>query len=111
KFSRKSQNQIIFSLQQRLISMSVGRMTLYNYELEDFNQGLCWTNGFFLLSNNTISKNQLKKLDKSREQQISYIKRKIKKLQKEAEDIDDIPKHLRDIYFGKPFSYYQYIDK
>lgn len=111
KFSRKSQNQIIFSLQQRLISMSVGRMTLYNYELEDFNQGLCWTNGFFLLSNNTISKKQLKKLDKSREQQISYIKRKIKKLQKETEDIDDIPKHLRDIYFGKPFSYFQYIDK
>jgi hypothetical protein len=111
KFSRKSKNQILFSLQQRFVSMSVGRVTLYNYEVKGVNQGLCWTNGFCLLTKNRILSKQLKELDKKREQQMAYLKRFIDDLEKETENIDDLPKHLEDMYFGKPFSYYQFIGK
>lgn len=109
KFSRKSKRQIVFSLEQRLISMSVGRVTMFNYDSKDDIQGLCWTNGFKLLSNNKIAVKQLKELDKRREQQIQYIKRYIKLLSKKSEQIDELPKHLDDIYFGKPFSYFQHL--
>ena len=111
EFSRKSQNQIIFSLQQRLISMSAGRITIYNYK--DIEQGLCWTNGFNLLSKNKIAINQLKKLDTSREQQISYLKRKISYLDKENNDKDERPPYMlkQDLFFGKPFSYSEFLDK
>ncbi len=110
-FSRKSKNQIEFSLQQRLISMSTGRITIYNYDSVD--QGLCWTNGFNLLNNNEVSQKQLKELDKRREQQISYLKRSIMELNTQNEDEDERPDYMKkqNIYFGKPFSYVQFLDK
>ncbi|WP_394970949.1 reverse transcriptase domain-containing protein [uncultured Croceitalea sp.] len=109
KYSRKSKRQILFSLQQRLVSMSVGRATLYNYNKEGVNQGLCWTNGFSLLNNNKIVSRQLKELDKRREQQISYLKRMINHLTKTTDNPDSLPENMEEMYFGKPFSYYQYI--
>ena len=92
KYSRKSKRQILFSLQQRLVSMSVGRATLYNNDIEDVNQGLCWTNGFSLLNNNKIVSRQLKELDKRREQQISYPKRFINHLRKKLITLIHCPK-------------------
>ncbi|MUH36208.1 hypothetical protein D9O36_10175 [Zobellia amurskyensis] len=109
KFSRKSKNQLLFSLQQRFISMSVGRITIYNFDDSDLNHGLCWTNGFCLLNENPIAKKQLRELDKRREQQLSYLKRYLDDLEKEVTQSDEIPKHVRDIYFGLPFSYYNHI--
>ncbi|MCK0159592.1 reverse transcriptase domain-containing protein [Allomuricauda sp. F6463D] len=110
KFSRKSKQQIIYSHQQRLMSMSVGRVELYNYQ-NNINQGLCWINGFRVLKNNKIVSKQLKLLDKKREQQISYLKRELRYLKKKKLKQDKIPKHRRNIYYGKPFSYYQFISK
>ncbi|MDO3695694.1 reverse transcriptase domain-containing protein [Wenyingzhuangia sp. chi5] len=109
KYSRKTINQIIFSLQQRLISMSVGRVTIYNYEENNLNQGLCWTNGFHLLNENKIVLKQLKELDKRREQQILYLKRMISHLNKETNDKDDLPKYMEELYFGVPYSYYNHL--
>ncbi len=107
EYSRKSKTQIIFSLQQRLISMSVGRVTILNYK--EGKQGLCWTNGFKLLRNNKITVKQLKYLDRRREQQISYLKRQIDHLKKEVEDTDVLPDYMDDIYFGLPYSYYNHL--
>ncbi|RBW56531.1 hypothetical protein DS884_13775 [Tenacibaculum sp. E3R01] len=109
KYSRKTINQIVFSLQQRLISMSVGRVTIYNYDKTNLNQGLCWTNGFHLLNNNKIAMKQLKELDKRREQQILYLKRIISHLDKETDGQDDLPKYMEELYFGLPYSYYNHI--
>lgn len=108
-FSRKSKTQILFSLEQRLISMSVGRVTLYNYNQIQEVQGLCWTNGFNLLTENKIVSKQMRELDKRREQQIQYVKRYLNLLNKKAKKVDVLPNHLEDIYFGKPFGYFQYI--
>lgn len=114
KYSRKNKNQIIFSLQQRLISMSVGRVTIYNFDNNNLNQGLCWTNGFHLLFKNSdakkkIATKQLQELDKRREQQILYLKRIISHLDKESDHQDKLPKYLEDIYFGVPYSYYNHV--
>ncbi|AXT59532.1 hypothetical protein D1816_03905 [Aquimarina sp. AD10] len=116
EYSRKSKNQIVFSLQQRLISMSVGRATIYDSAAtENINQGLCWTNGFHLLGRNSeikkrIIAKQLKELDKRREEQITYLRRMIAHLEKETDDQDDLPKYMEDLYFGVPFSYYNYVN-
>lgn len=107
--SRKTINQIVFSLQQRLISMSVGRVTIYNYDNKNLNQGLCWTNGFHLLNENKIAIKQLKELDKRREQQILYLKRIISHLDKETDGQDVLPKYMEELYFGVPYSYYNHI--
>ena len=114
KYSRKTRNQIVFSLQQRLISMSVGRVTIYNFDDNNLNQGLCWTNGFHLLYKNSEEKkriviSQLKELDKRREQQILYLKRMIMHLDKKAKNIDKLPKYMDQIYFGVPYSYYNHV--
>ncbi len=108
KYSRKTKNQIVFSLQQRLISMSVGRITIYNYNDSDLKQGLCWTNGFNLLNDNRTTIRQLKELDKRREQQISYLKRQIAILDIKNEDEDESPDYMKrqNLFFGVPFSYF-----
>ncbi len=110
KYSRKTKNQIVFSLQQRLISMSVGRVTIYDYDKNHLNQGLCWTNGFHLLSDNKIAVKQLRELDKRREQQILYLKRIIFHLDKKTDDQDDLPKYMEDLYFGVPYSYFNHLN-
>tara|TARA_B100000678_G_scaffold291221_1_gene306974 strand:+ start:31050 stop:32993 length:1944 start_codon:yes stop_codon:yes gene_type:complete len=109
KYSRKTINQIVFSLHQRLISMSVGRITIYNYNKKNLNQGLCWTNGFHLLSENEIALKQLKELDKRREQQISYLKRIISHLNKKTDNQDELPKYMEELYFGVPYSYFNHL--
>lgn len=110
KYSRKTRNQISFSLEQRLISMSVGRVTIYNYNDGNTDQGLCWTNGFHLLKENKIVLKQLKELDKRREEQMLYLKRVISHLDKKTNDQDDLPKYMEDLYFGVPYSYYNHIN-
>jgi len=107
-FSRKSKGQIIFSLQQRLISMSVGRVTVHNYKNYSKND-LCWTNGFNLIRKNKITINQFKYLDRRREQQIAYLSKMINKLEKDSDEIDDLPKYMKDLYYGLPYSYYNYV--
>lgn len=107
--SRKSKRQIVFSLQQRLHSMSVGRIQLHNYQ--DGKQGLCWTTGFEMIKGNknkNISK-QLKGLDSFREKQIWRLGQELKELNKKSVN----PEFLQDdeeIYFGSPFSYHNYLN-
>lgn len=105
--SRKSKRQIIFSLQNRLNSMSVGRIKLHNYKAGK--QGLCWTNGFEMIKgkrNKNISR-QLKDLDSFREKQIWRLKQNLKTLNKKSEKPDEMK---QDIYFGSPYSYHNYLN-
>lgn len=107
--SRKSKRQIVFSLQNRLNSMSVGRIKLYNYKLGE--RGLCWTNGFQMIKgrkNRCIVK-QLKELDSFREKQIWRLKQRLITLNKKSENPDD--DNDNDIYFGSPYSYHNYLNE
>lgn len=107
KNARLSKNQIVFRTQQKLISMSVGRVTIHNHKRPS-EQGLCWTNGFKKLTLNRISSKQLRYLDRRRHLQIGRINRELIKIVREKDNIN-FPEELKKIYFGAAFSYYNYL--
>jgi Reverse transcriptase (RNA-dependent DNA polymerase) len=104
--SRKSLKQISYSLNQRLISMSVGRVKLHNYETHKYS--FSWANGFKILTDNPTSKSQLRFLDKSREKQNGRLRKKITLLTKKNETPDIQESGVHEFY-GTPFSYYGYL--
>ncbi|AYN03749.1 reverse transcriptase domain-containing protein [Flavobacterium sp. 140616W15] len=105
--ARLSKGQIVFRIQQRLISMSVGRVTIHNHK-RPLEQGFCWTNGFKKLDKNRISSKQLRFLDKRRNIQIQRINRELNKIVKETE-VATFPDDLKHIKFGGAYSYYNYL--
>lgn len=99
QISKKSINQQIFALHNRLISMSVGRIKLYK---SNHNNNMCWTNGFRLLTHNKSAQAQLKMLDRNRGRRLYKTKKVLADLARPTSNPDDnVPKH----YFGHPFSY------
>lgn len=105
--ARLSKDQIIFRTQQRLISMSVGRVTIHNH-IKPLEQGFCWTNGFKKLEKNRISSKQLRYLDKRRNLQINRIRRELKKVVKETHNTI-FPEALKKLHFGGAYSYYNFL--
>ncbi len=101
KFSRKSKRQQVFALENRLISMSVGRVKVFNYK--EYLPSYCWTNGFKKVNRNRILIKQLRLLDRSREKQIKRFLGKLMNLNKDADTPDD-PK-ITSNFFGNPYSY------
>jgi len=104
--SRKSKRQQTFALKNRLISMSVGRVKLYNYKTEK--NGLCWTNGFQCLTLNPISRSQCRFLDRNRYKKLKYFEKSLSHLIKDTKNPDD---NLKKIFFGHPFSYHGFLKK
>jgi hypothetical protein len=103
--SKKSKYQQIFALESRLISMSVGRVKLYETTSA---QSRCWTNGFkALMMNRTIIK-QLKILDTWRTKNLYNVKKELKNLEKPVEKIKFSNKKF---FYGAPFSYHNFILK
>jgi len=101
---RKSRRQIRHRFQQKLISMSVGRITLGPSQ-----QGpmpMCWASGFRGLKSGRIVLTTLKTLDRHRERQIARVVRALSVLPAprrgpaEARSSDVLP------FYGCPFSYW-----
>lgn len=90
----------------RLISMSVGRIGLDNFD--EVSTDMCWKNGFQELNLNQFSINQLKELDRNRSK-LYY------KLNDEISDLEDDETKVNSrelINYDKPFSYfYQVIER
>lgn len=103
--SRKSIKQQIHSAHSRLISMSVGRVSLYS---KDKTFGMCWTNGFKSLNKNSIIESQLKQLDRFRNKHIFFLKKRLSHLEKKSNKVSKI-KQVK--FFGAPFSYHYYIHR
>lgn len=103
--SRWSKRQIISSLEHRLISMSVGRIKIYNHK-NPLQQGLCWTNGFKTLKRNRIVSKQLRYLDRRRNHQIIRLKNSLKKIVRKS-TIKDFKE--RKNHNGSAFSYYNFL--
>lgn len=102
--SRKSKKQQIYALENRLISMSVGRANLYNYKTAQ--HGLCWTNGFKCLDMNFVSRTQCKYLDRSRKHTLSKFGKTLSNLIKPSEK----PSRLSEkTFYGHPFSYHGFL--
>lgn len=102
--SRKSKKQQIFALKNRLISMSVGRVQLYDYKTAK--NVLCWTNGFKCIDMNFVSRSQCRYLDRSRYKNLKKFGKSLSELKKPAENPDE---DLKKIYFGHPYSYHGFL--
>ena len=111
--SKKSLKYQMRSLESRLISMSVGRIKLFEKKQDS---SLCWTNGFKELNINPTAEMQLKLLDRNRTQNLYEIKKKLKELIIMSDDDTNSKKgkkkkKRKEKYFGSPFSYHNFLIK
>jgi len=100
EYSRKSIRQQVYAVQNRMISMSVGRVKRYGQS----GQFLCWTNGFRKITNNAAARGQLKMLDRTRNKNLYRLKKQLQDLALSTGKPDDID--FRTTYFGAPYSYF-----
>ena len=105
--ARLSQRHIAFRLQQKLISMSVGRVKIHTHKRPG-EQGLCWTNGFKMLEKNRISSQQLRYLDKKRNMQLMRVKKEMSRIER-VTNTSLYPDHLKSIFYGSAFGYYNFL--
>jgi Reverse transcriptase (RNA-dependent DNA polymerase) len=99
KVTRRS---VYYRYMFRMISMSVGRVGLNTPA--DVKRGFCWSEGFKILNDKKISKDQLRKLDAGRRYQIRRLERKLSEY-KYPKGRKKTDKNLPE-YFGYKFSYY-----
>lgn len=104
--SRKSKKQILHSVEQRFIYMSVGKINLY--ENQNLNPQLCWANGFKILTPNHVTEKQLRFLDKNRGKNLYRLKNALTSLTKESQGSD---KDKRKYKHHNAFSYHNFVKK
>lgn len=88
----------------RLIGMSVGRISLDNFD--EVSTDMCWKNGFKELTINQHSIKQIKQLDRNRSKQYYKLLNEIGDTESETGSSDKKREYLR---YDKPFSYYHQI--
>lgn len=98
---RKSRGSITESAIHRLVGMSVGRITIKNYD--EVSNDLCWKNGFKELNMNKYSIQQIKQLDRNRSRLYYDL---LRDLTVEESKDKIFSKQRKIIHFNKPFSYY-----
>ncbi|MDO9187605.1 MAG: reverse transcriptase/maturase family protein [Bacteroidia bacterium] len=100
---RKTKGSVTESAIHRLVGMSVGRVTIKNFDT--VSNDLCWKNGFKALTMNKYSVQQIKQLDRNRNKLYYDLLKDLKEPVIEgSEKIEPKPRQL--IHFNKPFSYY-----
>jgi len=102
----KSKGTLLESLSNRLIGMSIGRVSIWNYR--NFINELCWIVGFKKLPSNKYSSNQIKQLDKNRSKYLFLAAKRITTMNNKDDDKKEKEVKMRFIpkYYGLPFSYY-----
>ena len=101
---RVTNNSICNTILHKLISMSVGKVALWNYQYID--NELCWITGFNRLSDNPYAIKQIKDLDRVRMNALRSAKKYLLKHtakgnpQKRNTDVTRLGFH------GRPFSYF-----
>ena len=99
KRSTINKKAIVFRLQQRLISMAVGRIQANNKSSK-----MCWSAGFNVIRENNCIKSQFSKLDKNRDRQIYRMVRFINTIDTPFSVSAKKVKQLK--YYGPRYSYY-----
>lgn len=97
-------NTILESLRNRLIGMSVGRVTLWNYS--SYENIHCWLSAFPLLEKNKWTIAQLKGMDRHREKELYRAMKFLEGIEcaKRSKNADGVKRI--EHYYGKVFSYY-----
>ncbi len=104
---RVSENSIKYSLQRRLLAMSVGRKSIFNIDQQGT---MCWTAGFRLLRRNDFINYQIKNLDRKRCAQFKRLDNSLKSMNdaNRPDKTDNDKEKLKEpSYYGAPFSYYE----
>jgi hypothetical protein len=101
---RKTRKQIKHRFRQKLISMSVGRVTLGSRGKGSM--PMCWASGFRGLQSKPITLGFLKTLDRHRERQIARVSRRLESLP--APSTGNAEVKTKDVlkFYGTPFSYW-----
>ena len=118
KKHRVEDDSLEFSYRGTLMSMAVGRATLWNYKT--LKNEFCWINGFRMLNDNSFVKTQIRDLDRCRNKVINKANKRLGRLLSEVGGT--IPKEgngkkrkkeeeRRIRYYGLPFSYYYHYRK
>ncbi len=94
---RKSDEMILESVSNKLIGMSVGRVTMKNYKFSD--NEMCWANGFTLLRDNQNLRTQLRRLDYHRSKHLYRFKKKLEKLPDARSQSSDESKKIGKYFF------------
>ena len=106
--SRANNAALESSYRGTLMSMAIGRATLWNYKY--LKNEFCWINGFKMLNDNPAVKKQIRDLDRSRNHIIMRSNQRLSRLGAEIDGgivtvgSNKEPSYVR--YYGKPFSYY-----
>lgn len=122
KKHRVNDDSLEYSYRGTLMSMAVGRVTLWNYE--SLKNEFCWINGFRMLNDNPYVKTQIRDLDRCRNHVIHRCKKRMDRLYSTADGTiskegngkkkgkdDDGRTEKRIRYYGLPFSYYYHYAK
>lgn len=104
KTPRYCMNTILESLRNRLIGMSVGRVSLWNYQ--HYKNVHCWLSAFPLLDKNKWAVAQLKGLDRHREKELYDAKKKLKSIDCGTRSKNPDGVRRKEHYYGKAYSYY-----
>jgi len=96
---RKSDDMILESVSNKLIGMSVGRVSMMNYKFSD--NEMCWVNGFTLLRNNHNLRTQLRRLDYYRSKHLSRFKKKLAKIPEAKPRTSDESRKIGKHFFIK----------
>lgn len=104
KSPKYSINTILESLRNRIIGMSVGRVTLWNYQ--KYENVHCWLSAFPLLDKNKWAVAQLKGMDRHREQELYRAFKFLEKIDCPKRSKNKAGVRRKEHYYGKAFSYY-----
>ena len=122
---RVNDESIEFSCRGTLMSMAIGRATLWNYET--LRNEFCWINGFRMLNDNQYVKTQIRDLDRCRNHVIHKACERFDRLRSEVggtiakegnnkkacnpDDENEKIKERRIKHYGLPFSYFYHYSK
>ncbi len=116
---RVNDDSLEYSYRGTLMSMAVGRATLWNYTT--LKNEFCWVNGFRMLNDNPYVKTQVRDLDRCRNHVIHKSNAKLERLlsdvggsiakegagkKKNKHENDEDTEESRVKHYGLPFSYY-----
>lgn len=121
---RVNDDSLEYSYRGTLMSMAIGRATLWNYS--SLKNEFCWVNGFRMLNDNPYVKTQVRDLDRCRNHVIHEAKEKMVRLfsevggsiskegnekSKRRTDNEEQINENRITHYGLPFSYYYHYYK
>ena len=103
KKMKVNEKAVVFRLQQRLISMAVGRMQMNPKQLS-----MCWAAGFNVVKESNSIKAQFIKLDRNRERQIKRMIRFTKGITPPEESLIKPANPIKRLkFYGSKYSYHE----